>query len=185
MEESEALSRVEVVAYDPAWPADYAVERAELIKLSGGAVLALEHIGSTAVPGLAAKPIIDMMAAVADLHAGRSLAQTLAVRGYRLVETGMRHRLFLRRRAEPDHKIFQLHIVENAAWPARHERLMRDHLLGDPGAARAYAELKSRLARDFAEDSLAYTRAKTAFIQALVDRACAARGLPPIDVWND
>ena len=185
MDETEALSHVEMVAYDAAWPSDYAAERAELIKLGGGAVLALEHIGSTAVPGLPAKPIIDMMAAVADLRAGRSLAQTLTVQGYALIETGMPKRLFLRRRSAQDGKLFQLHIVESAAWPGRHERLMRDHLLGDPLAARAYAELKTRLAREFAEDSLAYTRAKTAFIQALVDKACAERGLAPIDVWND
>jgi GrpB-like predicted nucleotidyltransferase (UPF0157 family) len=62
--------------------------------------LELEHVGSTAVPGLRAKPIIDMMAAVSDLAAGQVLALLLGRRGYRLIETGMKNRLFLRRRSD-------------------------------------------------------------------------------------
>jgi GrpB-like predicted nucleotidyltransferase (UPF0157 family) len=62
---------------------------------------------------------------------------------------------------------------------------MRDYLLGHSNAVAAYAAIKIKLACDYAEAPLAYTRAKTAFIQELVDKACAERGLSPIDVWND
>lgn len=184
MSNQEALSRVEMVAYDPAWPDVYRGEHAALMTLCGPEILELEHIGSTAVPGLTAKPIIDMMAAVARLDQGRTIVMGLEARGYLLIETGMRNRLFLRRRAD-DGRIFQLHIVERTNWDERKERLMRDYLLSHPDAVAAYGALKVGLAAEHADDSMAYTEAKTNFIQGLVDKARAALGLPPINVWND
>ncbi len=62
---------------------------------------------------------------------------------------------------------------------------MRDHLIDHPDDAAAYGELKARLAKQYPDDSLAYTRAKTAFIQGIVDRARARLNLPPTDVWTD
>jgi GrpB-like predicted nucleotidyltransferase (UPF0157 family) len=185
MAETEALSRVEMVPYDPVWPENYVTERAYLVNAGGDLILELEHIGSTAVPGLRSKPIIDMMAAVRDLGQGQHLAQLLSVLGYELIQTGMRNRLFLRRRSESQEQAYQLHIVELCTWKQREERLMRDYLLAHPKAAAAYGELKKRLAEEHMEDSLAYTGAKIAFIQDLVDKARAELGLPSIDVWAD
>ena len=185
MAEPEALSRVEIVPYDPQWPYAYAEEYSKLISIGGSSIVVLEHIGSTSVPGLAAKPIIDMMAAVMALEIGYELAARLEEHGYRLIETGMRDRLFLRKHSAIDCGAFQLHIVEYHTWGERHERLMRDYLLELSDAVAAYAAIKIKLACDYAEDSLAYTRAKTAFIQELVDKACAERGLSPVRVWND
>jgi len=183
MAETEALTRVEVVLYDAVWPERYAAERAQLVRAAGDLILELEHIGSTAVPGLRSKPIIDMMAAVRDLRQGQDLAQLLRGLGYELIETGMRNRLFLRRRSQSQEQAYQLHIVELGGWEQRKERLMRDYLLAHPEAAAAYGELKKRLAEEHAEDSLAYTRAKTDFIQDLIDKARAELGLPSINVW--
>jgi GrpB-like predicted nucleotidyltransferase (UPF0157 family) len=185
MAETEALSRVEVVLYDPVWPERYAAERANLVGAAGDLILELEHIGSTAVPGLRSKPIIDMMAAVRDLRQGQDLAQLLRGLGYELIETGMRNRLFLRQHSESQKQAYQLHIVELSTWEQRQERLMRDYLLAHPKAAAAYGELKKRLAEEHTEDSLAYTRAKTTFIQDLIDKARAKLGLPSINVWAD
>src|SRR5438132_1305066 len=75
--------------YDSVWPERYVAERAHLVRAAGDLILELEHIGSTAVPGLRSKPIIDMMAAVRDLRQGQDLAQLLSVLGYELIETGM------------------------------------------------------------------------------------------------
>jgi GrpB-like predicted nucleotidyltransferase (UPF0157 family) len=185
MPETEPLSYVEVVSYDPKWARSYAAERDRLIELGGTLWLELEHIGSTAVPGLFAKPIIDMMAAVQDLDEARVLASRLSDLGYGLIDTGMRERLFLRRRSKEDAQMYHLHIVERSTWTMRNERLMRDYLLAHPEAVSAYGDLKKRLAKELAEDSLAYTRAKTGFIQDLMDKARAAIGLPPVDVWTD
>jgi GrpB-like predicted nucleotidyltransferase (UPF0157 family) len=87
-------------------------------------------------------------------------------------------------RKDADGRSFHLHVVELATWPERKERLMRDHLLAHPADIRGYAALKDQFAAEHALDMPAYTAAKTAFIQGLVDRARAARGLPPIDVWG-
>jgi GrpB-like predicted nucleotidyltransferase (UPF0157 family) len=126
-----------------------------------------------------------MMAGVIALEIVYELAARLEEHGYRLVETDMRDRLFLRKHSPIDCSAFHLHIVEYNTWGERHERLMRDYLLVHSNAVPAYAAIKIKLASDYAEDSLAYTRAKTAFIQELVDKACEERALSPIRVWND
>ena len=185
MPETEALKYVRVVSYDPDWPRRYAEERACLVGLGDARLMELEHIGSTAVPGLCAKPIIDMMAAVIELNEGLAFALRLNFLGYELIETGMNARLFLRRRSEADGQVFHLHIVERRTWDLRKERLMRDYLLAHPDAASAYSDLKRRLAEALADDSLAYTKAKTAFIQDLIDKARAKIGLSSVDVWTD
>jgi GrpB-like predicted nucleotidyltransferase (UPF0157 family) len=115
MAETEALSRVEVVPCDSVWPERYVAERAHLIRAAGDLILELEHIGSTAVPGLRSKPIIDMMAAVRDLRQGQDLAQLLSGLGYELIETGMRNRLFLRRRSESQ---ASWRLIQNQAFPS-------------------------------------------------------------------
>ena len=112
MAEPQALSRVEIVPYDPQWSYAYAAEHLRLVSIGGSSIVALEHIGSTSVPGLAAKPIIDMMAAVMAMEFGYKLAERLEEHGYRLIETGMRDRLFLRKHSRIDRSVFHLHIVE-------------------------------------------------------------------------
>lgn len=176
---------VEVVAYDPRWPNIYAAERDAILVASRGHFVAFEHIGSTAVPGQRAKPIIDMMAAVPHLEDSEDLIALLHALGYHVHETGMRNRVFLPKHDPHTEQVFHLHIVEHATWDERKERLMRDYLQAHPDAMHAYGTLKDTLAATHAHDSLAYTKAKTAFIQALMDHARTERGLPPADVWED
>jgi len=72
---------IRVVAYDPNWPVLYLAERANLLAFSSSGIVAIEHIGSTAIPGLSAKPIIDIMAAMTDLEVGFALMARLAPLG--------------------------------------------------------------------------------------------------------
>jgi GrpB-like predicted nucleotidyltransferase (UPF0157 family) len=185
LDEKEALERVEIADYDPAWPALFEAERDALLQLRGLQSAAFEHIGSTAVLGLRSKPIIDMMAAVTTLGHAAEISETLNKAGYKFVQTGMTNRIFMRKRASTGGLIFHLHIVERSSWDERQERMMRDYLLKNPEKAREYGELKDRIALEFAGDSLAYTKAKTEFIQEVINRARAERGLPAVDVWND
>src|SRR5260370_26137792 len=99
-----------MVRYDARWAKRVADERARITAIAGSAILELEHVGSTAVPGLWAKPIIDLMAAVATLNEGWVLVEKLADLGYHLIQTGMTHRLFFRRHADGGLAV-QLHIV--------------------------------------------------------------------------
>jgi GrpB-like predicted nucleotidyltransferase (UPF0157 family) len=168
---------IEVRDYDPAWPALAAGAIAELRAAMPVRIGAVEHVGSTAVPGLAAKPVIDLMAATEDLDGVVAHERALLDLEYRRLETGMPERLFYRRAG------YHLHVVTSASWPTRNERLLREHLLADPAARAEYAQLKRELAGS-AADGDAYTRGKTALIQRLVDAARAARGLPRVDVWE-
>jgi GrpB-like predicted nucleotidyltransferase (UPF0157 family) len=148
-----------------------------------GTVVEVEHVGSTSVPGLAAKPVIDLMASVRDLDAARTAAPELAELGFRLVSNDMPERLFLQR-FDPDGTAFHLHIVTAESWPTRNERLLRDHLRAHPADRDRYAALKREL-MDRLGPGEAYTRGKTALIQELTDKARAARGLPSVPVWED
>jgi GrpB-like predicted nucleotidyltransferase (UPF0157 family) len=172
---------IEILPYQPDWPLSYASEATALAALVP-AFTEIEHIGSTAVPGLAAKPVIDMMAAVADLTQAEAALPVLAAQGYHLIDTKMRNRLFLQRTSDPT---FNLHIVTLDTWPTRKERLMRDALIADPAALAEYAALKRDLAALHGDDMLAYTRAKTAFVQRIMDKEHDRLGLPREDVWED
>lgn len=172
---------IAVFPYDPTWPDSYSAEATALLRLVPD-FAAIEHIGSTAVPGLAAKPVIDIMAAVHDLGAITTALRPLTSHGYALIETDMRNRLFLQRPGAPS---FNLHVVTLESWPTRKERLMRDALIADPVARDEYAALKRNLAATHGDDMEAYTRAKTAFVQRIMDGVQDRLGLPRYDVWED
>ncbi|GAA1031186.1 hypothetical protein GCM10009557_25700 [Virgisporangium ochraceum] len=168
--------------YDPAWPGFAAAAVDEVAAALDGVVVAIEHIGSTSVPGLAAKPVIDLMAAVRDLPAATDREPALTGLGYVLVDTGMPGRLFYRREGRP--VAYHLHLVPVDSWDGRNERILRDHLLETPTDLARYANLKRDLAaRGITGD--AYTRAKTALIQEMMDVARTRRGLEPVPVWEE
>jgi GrpB-like predicted nucleotidyltransferase (UPF0157 family) len=159
----EADAAVQVVDYDPAWPASFEVEHRRLAPMLGDADI--HHIGSTAVPGLVAKPVIDMMALITDIDA--PIAVLVERAGYqfpRAYNATLSHHRFL---CYPtaSHRTHHLHLVDE-----QHEldrRLcFRDRLRADPVLAREYAMLKRRLASRFADDREAYTDAKRQFVHA-------------------
>jgi GrpB-like predicted nucleotidyltransferase (UPF0157 family) len=160
-----------VADYDPRWPAAFAAERERIAAALGE--VAIEHIGSTAVPGLPAKGIIDIAVGLpADADADACVAALAAV-GYRREPAGdFEGRVFLRR---PAHHL-SLTARGSAYWI---EHLaFRDALRADPELARRYGGLKRRLAEEHA-DTEAYTRAKT----ALVREALIASGVVPRSGW--
>lgn len=164
---------VEIADYDPAWPAAFAELRNQIAAVLGPLAQRIEHVGSTAVPGLPAKPIIDLdvvIAARADLP---EVITRLAALGYRHEgDLGIAGReAFASPAAAPARHLY----VCTADSPelARH-LAFRDYLRTHPGHARAYAELKRSLAAQFRSDRDAYSRSKAAF----VEQALAAAGRP-------
>jgi GrpB-like predicted nucleotidyltransferase (UPF0157 family) len=173
---------IEIRDYDPAWR-DHAIQAVdEVLALLPDWIVVAEHIGSTAVPGLPAKPVIDVMAATADLDGILAQEDELGKIGYERVETGMPERLFYRRAGKL--VSYHLHVVTMTSWDSRNERLLRDHLCQHPNDRDEYARLKRDLAAA-GHEGLAYTRGKTVLIQRMVDAARAERGLPSEDVWED
>jgi GrpB-like predicted nucleotidyltransferase (UPF0157 family) len=160
---------VEIVEYDPAWPAAYAAERERLAPLLPAGV-ELHHFGSTAVPGLAAKPVIDMIALVDDLDA--PIAALVQRGGYqypRAFNATLAHRRFL---CYPTatHRTHHLHLVDEPRELERRLRF-RDRLRGDLVLASEYAALKRALAERYREDREAYTEAKGDFVRSTLAKA--------------
>lgn len=170
--------------YDPAWPDQARKAIEELHGVLPGVFERIEHIGSTSVPGLAAKAVIDLMAPVGDLEQVAARRDVLEELGYQLTETGMTGRLFFARDTD-GRRTHHLHVVTADNWDTQNERLLRDHLLRYPEDAERYAALKRRLVEEHGVGGDEYTRAKTDLIQELVDRARDERGLPRVPVWED
>lgn len=171
-----------IVDYDPHWPAMASAAMAQLQDASPGLFTRIEHIGSTSVPGLAAKPVIDLMAATASLREVRGREHVLARLGFTPHTNGMNDRLLYVRTTDGA-RTHILHVVTEASWPTRNQRILRDYLRSHPEEAARYAELKRELATA-APTPGDYTEAKTAFIQELTDRARGERGLPTQPVWE-
>lgn len=160
-----------IVPYDPGWPAAFHAERDRIdLVLRPLLVRSIEHIGSTAVPGLAAKPIIDMLAVVADIDEVALLAAPLAKLGWvPAPEPGdgeRRVRSFCTPAVE--HRTHHLHVVESDAIGWRGTLAFRDHLRSHPGLAGAYAALKRELADRHGDDPNhrePYRAGKAAFIE--------------------
>ena len=164
---------VVVVPYDESWPSLFEEERARIERAIGPWVEEIEHVGSTAVPGLAAKPVIDIMAGVKSLDDSPILVERLVGLGYEYVPEFERVLPFRRyfRKMREGRRTHQIHLVErsNAEWWDRH-LLFRDYLRANPEIAGEYARLKHKLSGRFGEDREAYTDAKTDFISEVVRR---------------
>ena len=162
-----------VVPYDESWPSLFEEERARIERAIGPWVEEIEHVGSTAVPGLAAKPVIDIMAGVKSLDDSPILVERLVGLGYEYVPEFERVLPFRRyfRKMREGRRTHQIHLVErsNAEWWDRH-LLFRDYLRANPEIAGEYARLKHELSGRFGEDREAYTDAKTDFISEVVRR---------------
>lgn len=165
----EARDPIEVVDYDPDWPGAFSAWCARL----GAALMQLdpriEHVGSTAVPGLAAKPVIDIQISLAELENEDAYVPQIEALGIALRSREPVRRYF--RPAGDRPRIVQLHVcVAASEWEHDH-LLFRDYLRTHDGARDAYAELKRSLAARFTDDRLAYTDAKTTFIRDVLEEA--------------
>ncbi len=169
------MDDIEIVAYDPAWPAMFEAEAARLrATLDGKLIVGLEHFGSTAIPGLAAKAVIDILIAVRSLVQARgSFIDPLRQLGYVFWADNPRtDRLFFVKGMPPygERRTHHVHVTEPEGELWR-RLLFRDYLRANPGAARRYERLKRELARRFRSDREAYTNAKSAFVEEIMAEA--------------
>jgi GrpB-like predicted nucleotidyltransferase (UPF0157 family) len=176
---STTRSPIVIADPDPGWPALF--ERlAEPVRAAVAELHArVEHVGSTAVPGLAAKPIIDMDVVVVSTTDVPEAIERLRRLGYVYQgDKGIEGReAFLCPRGAPVH---HLYVVVDGSRPHSDHIRFRDHLRAHPEVAREYAALKRDLAQRHGADRIAYTDAKTAFITAALRRGGPARrGLTP------
>ncbi len=161
---------VQLLDSDPGWPAKFEEERRQL----AGALAPfldgdVEHVGSTAVPGLLAKPTVDLMAPVSNLDAASAAIPVLEGLGY--LYAPYRPGLHWFCKPSAAHREFHLILLQrsNVEWARR--LAFRNLLRAEPARARAYAELKRQAARQHAHDREAYTQAKAGFVERLSEEA--------------
>jgi GrpB-like predicted nucleotidyltransferase (UPF0157 family) len=164
---------VRIVDYVAAWPALAAAELRRVGDALGEQAVRLEHVGSTAVPGLAAKPIVDLQLSVPDLERRERYVEPLEQLGY----------LFVAAPESPDYHFFarpperprthHLHVCEAGSDHERRHVVVRDYLRAHPAEAGRYEAMKRRLVASHPEDRLAYIDGKDGFVAALEQRALA------------
>jgi GrpB-like predicted nucleotidyltransferase (UPF0157 family) len=155
---------IRLVPYDPSWPARFAEERAALDEEIGDwATGGIHHVGSTAVPGLDAKPIIDILVGVDSLQASRACFDPLAKLGY-LYAPYRTDEMHWFCKPHPSRRTHHLHLIPTDSSRFRDELDFRDRLQSSRRVAEEYAGLKRDLAGRFADDREAYTDGKADFI---------------------
>jgi GrpB-like predicted nucleotidyltransferase (UPF0157 family) len=167
-------SPVVIVPYDPAWPDLFDEEMERVTEAVGHIIRRIAHVGSTAVPGLAAKAIVDMTAGVADASSAELCLAPLAKIGYTDVtpqpdeDDSWYYCLGKRPSAGP---VYHLHLMEFPSTFWDKHLLFREYLRAHPDAAQEYERLKRELATRFRDDRPRYTEAKAGFIEKALRRA--------------
>jgi GrpB-like predicted nucleotidyltransferase (UPF0157 family) len=166
---------VVVAPYDPEWPSRFDQEAAVLGAVFAGSEAAIEHVGSTAVPGLGAKPVIDVMVGLSDLAQAEIRIGTLEVAGYAYVQKHEKQfpqrRYFRKPRLGPS--AYHLHCVLRGSEFWVRQLAFRDYLRAHPESASAYYELKRGLAVRLGREE--YTEAKGPFIERILAAALEER----------
>ncbi|MDL2295147.1 GrpB family protein [Ruminococcaceae bacterium OttesenSCG-928-D13] len=159
--------RITVVPYDPRWPELFRQEAAQITRILGENAVRVFHIGSTSVPGLAAKPVIDIMPVVHDMDKVAGCAPAFEAIGYEVLgEFGMPGRCYMRKGG--DNRSHQIHTFQydSTADILRH-LAFRDYLRCHPEQRAAYGALKSRLAERYPSDIVAYGDGKESLVKQL------------------
>lgn len=162
---------IQLSSYDPSWPARFEAEQVALAaRIGEWTVGGIHHVGSTAVPGLAAKPIIDILAGVRDLDESRARFEPLAGLDY-LYAPYLAEEMHWFCKPHPSRRTHHLHLVPVDSRRYADELAFRDRLRADPRIAADYVALKRRLAERFSQDRESYTEAKSDFIRGVLGSA--------------
>jgi GrpB-like predicted nucleotidyltransferase (UPF0157 family) len=171
---------VAIVPYDPRWPELFRREKEHLLSyLPAELIRRVEHFGSTAVPGLAAKPVVDLLVEVADLRATRTrIAPLLESQGYDYFWRPTHgddgppfYAWFIKRDPGSGARTHHIHMVKPDFVEHWDRLLFRDYLIENPRVAREYEDLKLRLASAHPNDRVAYTKGKTEFVLRVTEQA--------------
>jgi GrpB-like predicted nucleotidyltransferase (UPF0157 family) len=158
--------RVELVEHDPSWSRLFEEERARLTGIFDGRAVGIEHVGSTSVPGLCAKPIVDVLVGLRELELTEDEVANMRRLGYEyLGEYGLPGRLFFRK----ERRTYNVHVVAHGGEHWERHLTFRDALRADSEERRRYDELKRRLAAE-GHSRAAYAELKTPFIRAVEAR---------------
>jgi len=159
---------IHIVPYDPNWVQKFEEEKVLIQNTIGPWITGgINHIGSTSIPGLSAKPIIDIMVGVESLEASKPCIDLLAKIDYQYFpyKTDQMHWFC---KPSPEHRTHHLHIVETNGEQYKARLAFRDYLIAHPDKAAEYETLKKGLAEKFKDDREAYTQAKADFVKEVL-----------------
>jgi len=170
------LGAVVVVPHDVRWREEFASESVLVARCLGGNVVATHHIGSTAIPGIFAKPIIDILVEVADVGAVDSYNEAMELGGYESMgEFGIPGRRYFRKDDVDGARSHQVHVFQSGDPEVARHLTFRDFMLAHPDIAREYSDLKRVLALAHPDDYDAYIDGKDAFIKRVDQKAALWR----------
>lgn len=158
---------IQLVEYDDNWPILFQNESKHILSVVGIAIISIEHIGSTAVVGFMAKPVIDIAGALDDINSIASIIDSIEVIGYRYYgENGLPGRYYFVKQTS-DMK-YHLHVVQHESLYWKRYLAFRDVLRNSQTIRDDYARLKKKLTMQYTEDSNAYSVAKSSFIEQIL-----------------
>ncbi len=170
-----------IADYDPRWATMYAEESARIQNVIGEWLLDIEHVGSTSVPGLGAKPIVDIMPGLRSLGDAPHVISAMEELGYQYFpeyEDELPERRYFVRPPGPANRhrrLFHIHAVETTSAFWHRHLAFRDYMRAHAETAEEYAALKRRLAAEYGSDRVGYTEAKTEFITRIESLALTER----------
>ena len=161
-------------SHEPGWADEYLRESAAISEAVGESIIAIHHIGSTAIPGIEAKPVIDMLAVTDEMECLDKRSELLQSLGYEaLGEFGISGRRYFRKNNSSGARTHQIHAFQTGSPQIARHLAFRDYLIAHPAVARDYEILKLRLAAEYSNDMKLYTTGKDSFIKEIDLRAGA------------
>ena len=170
------MKKVEVVPHDPEWRKAFEAEAKNVKDALGDIVVAIHHIGSTSIPNIYAKPVIDMLVEITDIMRVDERSSAMGSLGYEVMgEFGIPGRRYFRKDDQNGVRTHQIHTFEAGSDQVIRHLAFRDYMIAHPEEAQRYSDLKRELAAENAHDSEAYMDGKDAFIKEMDRRADAWR----------
>lgn len=158
--------KVRVVSHDPSWSAQFATEAERIRSVLGDVAVAVHHIGSTAIAGISAKPIIDILLEVRDIRRLDDCSSAMVGLGYEAKgEFGIPGRRYFRKESAAGMRTHQIHAFERGSSDSERHLAFRDYLIAHPGVAQSYSLLKRQLAATHPDDIEAYMDGKDSFVK--------------------
>jgi len=176
------VGKVEVVPHKQEWRDEFEAEARQLAAALGGNVVAIHHIGSTAIPVIYAKPVIDLLVEVRDIAQLDERGEAIEALGYEVLgEYGIKGRRYFRKDNEGGVRTHQVHAFMAGTEEVLRHLAFRDYMLAHPSEAQRYSELKRRLAEQHPRNIDAYMDGKDDFIKEMDRRAARWRASRAVD----
>ena len=169
------IKEIILVGFDPKWAEKFKDEKKAIMEKLGEFILSIDHIGSTAIPTIVAKPVIDILIGIKSMTQSEKIIATMKELDYEYLDSIESHfperRLFVKPPIKEGERQFNLHIWEHQSKDWKEMLLFRDYLLAHPETAKEYEYVKKYMAKRFPNNDVAYSIGKEGFMQIILLRA--------------